>query len=142
MLGTGVSLGNITVYLEGGSIVTSSPGHHGKPAPVSPEKPERPRAYPVCRENFKTPVPFQGVVRLLEVHKYLKEDRLPLVHEILYQIGLKGSGTYTTAHQKFVQHIIERDHHNETSVQKSGDRLPKHLYKINPHEVSAIPLEN
>ena len=72
----GVSLGNSVVSLEGRGILTSGPGHHGEPSSVRPENPERPGAYPVRCDNFGAPVPIQGTVRLLKVHKYLVEDRL------------------------------------------------------------------
>ena len=85
--------------MKGGGILTPGPGHHGNPAPVILDKSESPGSDPVHRENFETPVLIQGVIRLLEVQKYLVEDHLPNERELLYQLGLEGGGLRPTATQ-------------------------------------------
>ena len=79
----GLSLVHTEVSLEEGSIVTPGPGYHGNTAPVRLENTERLGAYPVSRENFETPVPFQGAILLLEVQKYLVYDCLPHGRELM-----------------------------------------------------------
>ena len=81
--GQGLFLVNSAVSLEWRSIVSSSPGHHDDPAPVRLEDTERPGANPIFRNNLKSFIPIQGVIRLLEVHKYLKKDRFPHGRELL-----------------------------------------------------------
>ena len=73
-----------------------------KPAPVFPENPERPGAYPVLRDNFETPIPVYDIIHFLEVQKYLVEDRLSHGCEVLYQLGLEGGGPRSTAHLKLM----------------------------------------
>ena len=72
------------VYLKVGGILSPGPGYYGKPPPVRSENPERPGDHSVCRNNFKTPVPVQGIIRLLEFQKYLLEDHLPHGRNILW----------------------------------------------------------
>ena len=50
--GQGLSLGNTTVSLEGGVIVTPGPDHHCKLAPVHPENLESPGSNHILCKNF------------------------------------------------------------------------------------------
>ena len=122
--------------------MTSCLDHHDDPAPVCPEKPERPGDYPVRRENFEAPVPILGAVRLLEVQKCLVEEKLPHVRELLWQIGPEGRGPRPTSLPKPVQHVMKRDRRSELLIQESGNHIPRHLDEANPPEVSAIHLGN
>ena len=138
----GFSLGNSEVTVEGEAILSSGPGHHGKPAPVRPEGLDRPGTDPIPRNNIRSSVLVQGAIRLLEVKEYLEEDRLPYGHNTLEKLGLNGSGSFPTALPKPVHNVMERDGCSEISVQKAGDSLPKHLYHANTPEVFSSPLGN
>ena len=121
-------------------MITSGHGHHGDMAPLRLEYPDRPEAYPIRRKNLEASVTIQVIVLLLEVQKYLVENRLPHGRELLEQLGLKNSSPCPTDRPKPVQYVMECYFRSEMLVQKSGDRIPKHLYQANPPEVSDIPL--
>ena len=78
--------------LKGVGAVSLGPVYLGNPAPVRPENPDHPGAYPVRCKNIDTPVPVQSILRLLEVHEYIIEYRLPRGRNLVYQLGIKGSG--------------------------------------------------
>ena len=126
--GEGVSLGHSTVPLEGEVVVSAGSVHHVKPNPVCLEDLERPGADPICHDNLEASVPIQGVIRILEVQEYLKEDHLTHVSKLLQKIGLDGGGLCPMAFPKPVHHIMEWNYCREPLVKKAGDILPKDLY--------------
>ena len=81
--GQGVSLGHTAVSLEGVGIVSSGPGYLGNPTPLLLENPELPGEHPLHCKDLKTPFPIQGIIRHMEVHKYLVEDCLIHGHKML-----------------------------------------------------------
>ena len=76
-------MGHSMVPFEREDKVAAGPGHFGLSVPVRLKESERPGADPVCRDNLKASVPIHGVIRLLEVQEYIKEDRLPHGRKLL-----------------------------------------------------------
>ena len=109
LVGQGVYFGHSMIPFQKESKLSAGPGHHGKPVPVCPKELERPGSDPLCLENNEAYVLNQGVIHLLEVQEYLKEDVLPHFHKLLYQIGLKEGNSCHTACPKPVQHVMEID---------------------------------
>ena len=124
----------------GGGIVSPVLGYHGISVPVRPDNWERPGSYTVCRKNFETPVPVQGISHLLDIQKYLVEDRIPYGHDLLYQLSLKAGSTYPVARLKPMYNVMELYCRGETEVQDPCHILLKDLHESNPLKVSTIPL--
>ena len=101
---------------------------------------QRPGAQPVCCNNFKTPVLVLGIVRFLEVHKYLVKYLLHHVCKLLYKLVLDVGGPRPMARPKSVKNVMELYHRGEKAVQNPLHCLPKDLYESNPPEVSAVSL--
>ena len=76
-------MGYTVVALGVGVILSPGLSHHGEPDPLRTEKTDHPGDHNVSHQYLKTPVLIQGIINLLEVQKYLMEDRLPHGRKLL-----------------------------------------------------------
>ena len=130
------------VTFEQKSKVPARPGHHVQAVPVHPKDFYRPGAYPIRYKDLKASVSIQGIICLLEVQVNLKYDRLTHGHNMLEQLGLKGSGPCPPDRPEPMQHIVKLDGHRELAVEEAGDCLSQYLFNTNNPEVSARPIGN
>ena len=96
-----------TVPFEQECKVSAGYGHHGKPVPVWLKGSDCLWIDPVQRKNLNASVPIQGIICLLEVQEYLKEDRLHHRRKMMKQICLERGGPHPTSRPKPVHHIIK-----------------------------------
>ena len=59
-----------TVSLEGGVEVSTRIFQHMQQIPVFPQDLEHPGSQTILHQDIEEPVPFQGVIRILDIQEY------------------------------------------------------------------------
>ena len=73
-------------------------------------------------------MPVQGIMRLLQVHKYCVQDFLTHVHSLMKQLSLKGGGTFATNLPETMEDIVEGNGGGETAIKNHRHHLTHHLH--------------
>ena len=80
-------------------------------------------------QDFQAPVPFQGVLCLVQVWKYSVEDLLPHGRNLLKHFDLKGGGPCAATHPEPMEVFVVGDGGVESAIENHHHFLPHHLHK-------------
>ena len=112
--GQRVALGYPTVSLKGGGKVSSSLRYHLQLIPVCVARTGVSGSHAIYRQDVESPVPVQGIVRLMEIQGNGAKDRLTHGCYLMEQLSIGDGSTRPTSCPETMKAVILSDRHGHT----------------------------